>query len=52
MWNRLTAQKQKNLLNDVPSKRIGNPKNILNAIKFIIKSDYVNSSVIKLDGGI
>jgi 3-oxoacyl-[acyl-carrier protein] reductase len=52
MWNRLTAQKQKNLLSDVPSKRIGNPKNILNAIKFIIKSDYVNSSVIKLDGGI
>jgi 3-oxoacyl-[acyl-carrier protein] reductase len=52
MWHRLTTEKQKSLLDEVPLKKIGNPKNILNAIKFIIKSDYVNSSIIKLDGGI
>jgi 3-oxoacyl-[acyl-carrier protein] reductase len=52
MWNRLTIEKQKKLLNEVPLREIGSPKNILNAIKFIVKSDYVNSAIIKLDGGI
>ena len=52
MWGRLKKAKQQELLKEVPSKKIGKPKNILNAIKFIINSDYVNSSVIKIDGGI
>ena len=45
-------KKKIKLLNDVPSKKTGNPKNILNTIKFIIGTDYLNASVIKLDGGI
>jgi NAD(P)-dependent dehydrogenase (short-subunit alcohol dehydrogenase family) len=52
MWRRLKSEKQFELLGQVPSKTLGNPKNILNAINFIIKSDYLNSANIKLDGGI
>ena len=52
MWRRLKSEKQFELLEQVPSRTLGNPKNVLNAIKFIIKSDYLNSANIKLDGGI
>ena len=52
LWQRLSHEKKIKLLNDVPSKKTGNPKNILNTIKFIIGTDYLNASVIKLDGGI
>ena len=36
----------------IPSKKLGNVNNIVNAIEFIMKSVYVNGSVINIDGGI
>ena len=51
-WNRLTIDKQKDLLKEVPSKKIGNVNNIFNAIDLIIKSDYITGSQIYIDGGI
>lgn len=52
LWQRLSDEKKRNLLSEVPAKKTGNPQNILNTVKFIIKTDYLNASVIKLDGGI
>ena len=40
------------MINDVPSKKIGNVKNIFNAIITLIKSDYISAADIKIDGGI
>ena len=35
----------------LPNKQLGNIKNIVLAVKFLIENDFVNGSVIKLDGG-
>ena len=51
-WNRLNIEKQKELLKEVPSKKIGNVNNIYNAIELLIKSDYITGSQIYIDGGI
>ena len=51
-WNRLNIEKQKELLKEVPSKKIGNVNNIFNAILLIIKSDYITGSQNNIDGGI
>ena len=52
LYNKLTKNKQKSLLSKVPSKKTGNIKNIFNALSFIINSEYLNGSEIKIDGGI
>ena len=52
MFKSLSRAKQNELLNKVPSKKLGHIKNIYNAIEFIINSDYVNNSEIKIDGGL
>lgn len=52
MFTRLNSSKKNQLLNKVPSKKHGKIDNIYNAIEFIIKSDYVNNSEIKIDGGL
>jgi 3-oxoacyl-[acyl-carrier protein] reductase len=48
----LSEKIRNKILESIPSKRLGNPQNIANAIEFIIKSDYVNGSEINIDGGI
>ena len=50
--NKLSYQLKQKRLNQIPSKKLGKPINVANAIDFIIKSDYVNKSIIKIDGGI
>ena len=40
------------ILKSIPSKKLGSPSNIVNAIDFLIKSEYVNGSSINVDGGI
>lgn len=52
LYKKLNIKKQKKLLEKVPSKKTGNINNIINAIEFLIKSNYVNGSEIKIDGGI
>ena len=52
LYKKLNKKKQKKLLEKVPLKKTGNIKNIINAIEFLVKSDYVNGSEIKIDGGI
>ena len=52
MFKSLSKEKQKQLLKKVPNNKHGHIKNIYNAIEFIINSDYVNNSEIKIDGGL
>ena len=40
------------IIESIPSKKLGSPSNIVNAIDFLIKSEYVNGSSINIDGGI
>jgi len=51
LFKKLPKSKQKKLLAAVPSNKTGNVINILNAINFLINSDYVNNSEINIDGG-
>ena len=48
----LSEKIRKKILNSIPSGKLGDPSNIVNAIDFLIKSEYVNGSAIHLDGGI
>jgi NAD(P)-dependent dehydrogenase (short-subunit alcohol dehydrogenase family) len=52
MFLQLSDKSKDNLRDKVPSKRLGNPSNIVNAINFLIKSEYVNGSTINIDGGV
>jgi NAD(P)-dependent dehydrogenase (short-subunit alcohol dehydrogenase family) len=37
--------------NNVPSHKLGNPKNILNAVMFLINSDYITGASLDINGG-
>ena len=51
LFHNLSEKKRKEILKTIPSKNAGDIDNIINAVNFIIKSDYVNGSVINIDGG-
>jgi 3-oxoacyl-[acyl-carrier protein] reductase len=40
------------IIKEIPSKKLGNPSNIVNAIEYLIKSEYTNGSVLNIDGAI
>ena len=52
LFKKLNKDYRKKLLDKVPSKKTGNIKDILFAIDFLIKTDYVNGSSINIDGGL
>lgn len=52
MYEALSEKVRKKLLESIPSGRLGNPENIVNAVEFLMKSEYVNGSAIHIDGGI
>ena len=52
LWNDLSTKVKKERIKDIPSRKLGSLTNISNAIIFIINSEFVNRSVIKIDGGI
>ena len=51
MYKKLSKDKQKELLKLVPSKKLGNFKDIVTTIKMIIDSDYINNTEVNIDGG-
>jgi 3-oxoacyl-[acyl-carrier protein] reductase len=51
MFEKLPNKVKNKILENIPSKKNGSFKNILNGIKFLKESDYVNGSIIKIDGG-
>ena len=52
LFNLLSDKTKKDLINQIPSKKLGKISNISNCIEFIIKSEYVNGAKISIDGGI
>lgn len=48
----LSEKMRQDIIESIPSKRLGEPSNIVNAIEFLMKSEYVNGSTINIDGGI
>ena len=52
LFNELPDKQKSSILSKIPSKKFGSISDIFNAINFIIKSDYVTSSIINIDGGI
>jgi 3-oxoacyl-[acyl-carrier protein] reductase len=48
----LSKDSYQKIVKSLPSKKLGNPSNIVNAINFIIMSEYVNGAKINIDGGI
>jgi len=36
----------------IPVQELGNPENILNAVKFLIKSDYISGTTLDINGGL
>ena len=48
----LSDEQKNNIQKKIPSKKLGDSSNIVNAIEFLIKSDFVNGSTISIDGGV
>ena len=40
------------IVNSIPAKRLGKPEEIANTIKYLIDTEYVNGSTIKITGGL
>ena len=52
MIESVSKTKRTNLLNQLPNKKFGKVKNIAHFINAINNSDYINKSIIKIDGAI
>ena len=51
LYKKLNANIKKQILLSIPSKKLGTLKNISQCINFLIKSEFVNGSVIDINGG-
>jgi NAD(P)-dependent dehydrogenase (short-subunit alcohol dehydrogenase family) len=51
LYLNLKKKIKKDLLNNTDTRTVGDYASILNAINFLIKSDYVSGSIIPIDGG-
>jgi 3-oxoacyl-[acyl-carrier protein] reductase len=52
MWEKLSQVKKEELLNQIPSKELCDPKAIVDMIKVIIENKTLNGGVYNLDGGV
>jgi len=52
MINEIPEELQKSILNKIPQQKFGEPGNIINAIEFLINSDYTTGASIDINGGI
>ncbi len=46
-----TEEQKEKVISNIPLKRMGNEKDIANAVKFVASSKYMTGQVIKVDGG-
>jgi 3-oxoacyl-[acyl-carrier protein] reductase len=51
MFQGLNEKVKADMISQIPSKKLGDVKNIVNAIKFIVDAPFVNGASIKIDGG-
>ncbi|MBT6936360.1 MAG: SDR family oxidoreductase [Candidatus Marinimicrobia bacterium] len=52
MISEVPKEYQDILKKKIPSGNFGEPKNILNAIKFLIENDYINGTSVDINGGL
>ena len=52
MINKIPGAIQNEIMKSIPSQKFGNPIDIMNAIEFILKSEYLNGAKIEIDGGL
>lgn len=52
LMNNIEEKTKKKLISQIPTKKLGKSINISRTIKMIIKNDYINNSIIKIDGGL
>ena len=52
LYDDLSEDIQKKLINELPAKRLGGVENISYGIDFVMKSDFTNGATINIDGGI
>jgi 3-oxoacyl-[acyl-carrier protein] reductase len=50
--NTLSDSMKTNIINEIPSKKLGDPDEIVNAIDFFMKTSYANGSILSIDGAI
>lgn len=48
----LSEKVRNRIIDEIPSRKLGDATNIVDAIAFLMKSDYTNGSVLHIDGGI
>tara|TARA_X000000950_G_C13861554_1_gene638938 strand:+ start:554 stop:1234 length:681 start_codon:yes stop_codon:yes gene_type:complete len=51
MYKKLDTKIKKQIKSNIPSKKLGKMLDIFNTIDFIIKTEFLNGSIIKLNGG-
>jgi hypothetical protein len=52
MWKTLKTTVRNNLLESTLSKKLGNPRVLVDVIKLIINHSFINCSKLDIDGGI
>jgi len=52
MFRRLGEQKQKLLMNQIPSRKLGSGADVAEGLRFLIRCGYVNGAVVPIDGGV
>ena len=52
MLDKMDPKIAENLLNNIANKRLGNSKDLKEAVEYIINNNYTNGSVMDLTGGI
>ena len=51
MFRDLNEKVKKDMINQIPSKKIGEVENIVRAVKFLVDSPFVTGASIRIDGG-
>ena len=52
LWNEIDETKRIELIKNVPSKKLGKISDISESIKLLINTNYINCSIINIDGGL
>tara|TARA_B110000014_G_C20106628_1_gene582043 strand:+ start:30 stop:716 length:687 start_codon:yes stop_codon:yes gene_type:complete len=52
LWEKIPTHKRKDLINQIPSKRIGQAEDLIPIFKCLIESSYINGAHLSLDGGL
>jgi 3-oxoacyl-[acyl-carrier protein] reductase len=51
MRTHMSEPKIKEITNSIPLKRLGKVEEVVSAVKFVITNEYINGTVLDLDGG-